>query len=77
MKVIAEGKNKPVWWIGLQVSCATCGRVVQLEAGDGGHANFIPSECGSVSVYCDNCGTLMKGYYRPLGKNKKRMVVKL
>ncbi len=56
MKIIKEGSAQiGKWWVGLILTCPTCGRVVELEEGDDMMADWEPTEPNQVKIYCDNC----------------------
>ena len=64
MIVINNGRgdgNK--WWVGCQMECLWCGRVVELEKGDDRHACWIPTcsnDADVVAVVCETCGGTMR-----------------
>ena len=61
MKVLCEGFGEwRPWWIGLRLTCATCGREVLLEEGDDMDPNWCPSTEPAVIISCKRCGNLVR-----------------
>lgn len=56
MKVLKEGTSESLWWVGVEVVCRECGRVVQLEKADR-HLATVAIMPDSVTVWCEVCAT--------------------
>ena len=55
MKIITSGTpDIQPWWVGQQLTCPTCGSVVELEAGDARFETFFPS-VPRIATKCPNC----------------------
>jgi uncharacterized protein (DUF983 family) len=55
MKIITSGTpDIPPWWVGQQLTCPTCGSVVELETGDAQYETFFPS-VPRIVMKCPNC----------------------
>lgn len=47
-------ENLP-WWVGKQMTCPHCGRVVQLEVGDEHHRSCISANHDFFEIACAQC----------------------
>ena len=61
MKIIKDNKNWKLWWIGIQVTCSECGRIVELDDGDqNAYWWMVTNKRDRICIMCCECRQIIE-----------------